>query len=83
MEDVIHHRLEGRRGIGEAEEHHQGFVQSPVSYEGRLPFFTGFDPDVVISPSDIELRKERSTAELIHHLGYQRQRIVIFDSDRV
>ncbi|KAF9797097.1 hypothetical protein IEO21_10911 [Rhodonia placenta] len=83
MEDIIHHRLEGRGGVREAEEHHQGFVQSPISHKGRLPFVTGFDPDVVVSPSDIELRKERGTAELIHHFGDQRQRIAIFDRDRI
>ncbi|KAF9801366.1 hypothetical protein IEO21_10133 [Rhodonia placenta] len=83
QEDVIHHRLEGCGGIGEAEEHYQGFVQSPVCYEGRFPFVTGFDPDVVVSPSDIELRKERSAAELVHHFGDQRQRIAILNRDRV
>ncbi|KAF9795956.1 hypothetical protein IEO21_11043 [Rhodonia placenta] len=83
MEDVIHHRLEGRGGIGEAEEHHQGFVQSSVSYKGRLPFVTGFDPDVVVSPSNIELRKECGTAELIHHFGDQWQWVAILDSDRI
>ncbi|KAF9796509.1 hypothetical protein IEO21_10989 [Rhodonia placenta] len=81
MEDLVHHCLEGRGGIGEAEEHHQGFVQPPVSHKGRLPLVTGFDPDVVVSPSDIELRKERSAAELIHHLGDQRQGVAIFDRD--
>ncbi|KAF9799982.1 hypothetical protein IEO21_10467 [Rhodonia placenta] len=83
MEDVIHHGLEGRGGVGEAEEHHQGFVQSPVSHKGRLPFVTSFDANVVVSPSDIELRKERSATELIHHLGDQRQGVAIFDCDRV
>ncbi|KAF9799819.1 hypothetical protein IEO21_10499 [Rhodonia placenta] len=83
MEDVIHHCLEGRREIGEAEEHHQGFIQSPVSYEGSLPFVTSFDPDVVVSPSDIELREECGTTELIYHLGDQQQGIAIFDRDRV
>ncbi|KAF9794862.1 hypothetical protein IEO21_11144 [Rhodonia placenta] len=83
MEDVIHHCLEGCGGIGEAKEHHQGLVQSPVSHKGRLPFVTGFDPDVVISPSDIELREERGTTELIHHFGDQRQWVAILDSDRV
>ncbi|KAF9802980.1 hypothetical protein IEO21_09762 [Rhodonia placenta] len=83
QEDLVHHGLESCGGIREAEEHHQGFVQSPVSYEGRLPFIAGFDPDVVVSPSDIELREERGTAELIHHLGDQRQGVVIFDGDRV
>ncbi|KAF9812584.1 hypothetical protein IEO21_06106 [Rhodonia placenta] len=83
QEDVIHHCLEGRGEIGEAEEHHQVFVQSPVRYKGRLPFVTGFDPDVVVPPSDIKLGEERSTAELIHHFGDQRQGVAIFDCDRV
>ncbi|KAF9801238.1 hypothetical protein IEO21_10174 [Rhodonia placenta] len=72
QEDVIHHGLEGCGGIGEAKEHHQGFVQSPVSHKGHLPFVTGFDADVVVSPSDIKFRKERSATELIHHLSNQR-----------
>ncbi|KAF9803698.1 hypothetical protein IEO21_09584 [Rhodonia placenta] len=83
MENIIHHRLEGHRGIGEAEEHHQGFIQPPVSYKGCLPFVTGFDPDIVISPSDIELREECGTTELVHHLGDQRQWVAIFDRDHV
>ncbi|KAF9798448.1 hypothetical protein IEO21_10718 [Rhodonia placenta] len=83
MEDVVHHRLEGRGGVGEAEEHHQGFVQSPVSHKGRLQFVTSLDPDIVISPSDIELGEERGTVELIHHLSDQRQGVAIFDCDRV
>ncbi|KAF9798183.1 hypothetical protein IEO21_10778 [Rhodonia placenta] len=83
MENVIHHCMEGCGGIGEAEEHYQGFVQPPIRYEGGLPLVTGFDPDVVVSPSDIELRKERGAAKLIYHLGDQRQGVAIFDCDRV
>ncbi|KAF9796276.1 hypothetical protein IEO21_11016 [Rhodonia placenta] len=83
MEDVIHHRLEGRRGIGEAEEHHQGFVQSPVSHKGHLPFVTSFDPDVIVSSSDVKLCEEHGTTELIYHFGDQRQWVAILDSDRV
>ncbi|KAF9798940.1 hypothetical protein IEO21_10640 [Rhodonia placenta] len=81
QEDLVHYCLEGRGGIGEAEKHHQGFVQSLVSYKGSLPLITGFDPDIVVSPSDVELREERSALKLIHHLGNQRQQIAIFDSD--
>ncbi|KAF9800169.1 hypothetical protein IEO21_10419 [Rhodonia placenta] len=83
MEDVIHHRLEGRGGVGETEEHHQGFVQSLVSHKGHLPFISGFDPDIIVSPSNVELHKERSTVEFIYHLGDQRQGVVIFDRDCV
>ncbi|OSX55945.1 hypothetical protein POSPLADRAFT_1124899, partial [Postia placenta MAD-698-R-SB12] len=53
MEDLVHHCLEGRGGVGETKEHHQGFVQPSVSHKGRLPFVTGFDPDIVIAPSNI------------------------------
>ncbi|KAF9802967.1 hypothetical protein IEO21_09776 [Rhodonia placenta] len=69
QEDLVHHCLEGCRGIGEAKEHHQGFVQFPVSYKGSLPLITGFDPDIVVSPSDVELHEERSAAELVYHFG--------------
>ncbi|OSX62445.1 hypothetical protein POSPLADRAFT_1122462, partial [Postia placenta MAD-698-R-SB12] len=50
MEDLVHHCLESCGRIGEAEEHYQGFVQSPVSHEGRFPFITGLDLDIVVSP---------------------------------
>ncbi|KAF9799687.1 hypothetical protein IEO21_10523 [Rhodonia placenta] len=83
MEDDIHHCLESHGGIGEAEKHHQGFVQPPVSYKGSLPFITGFDPNIVVSPSEIELCEEHSTLELIYHPGDQRQWIVILDSDHI
>ena len=80
---MIHPGLEGRGRVHEAEEHHQGFIQPPVSYKGGFPLVTGFDLDVVVSPSDIELGEERGTAEFIHHLGDQRQGVTIFDHDRV
>ncbi|KAF9800755.1 hypothetical protein IEO21_10299 [Rhodonia placenta] len=81
MEDVIDHRLEGRGGIGEAEEHHQGFVQSPVSHKGRLPLITGFDLDIIVSPPDVELCEECSAAKLVYHLSDQWQWVAILDSD--
>ncbi|KAF9801422.1 hypothetical protein IEO21_10115 [Rhodonia placenta] len=83
MEDVIHHGLEGHRRIGEAKEYHQGFVQPLVSYKGSLPLVTGFDPNIVVSPSNIKLCEERGTLELIYHLSDQRQWIAIFDGDHV
>ncbi|KAF9802120.1 hypothetical protein IEO21_09977 [Rhodonia placenta] len=83
VEDLVHHRLEGCRGIGKAKEHHQGFIQSPVSYKGSLPLITGFDLDIIVSPSDVKLCEERSTAKLVYHFGDQRQRIAVFDDDRI
>ncbi|KAF9800151.1 hypothetical protein IEO21_10425 [Rhodonia placenta] len=83
MENIIYHRLEGCGGVGEAKEHYQGFVQSPVGHEGRLPLVTGFDPDVVVFPLNVKLCKERGAVELIYHLGNQRQGVAIFNCDRI
>ncbi|KAF9799478.1 hypothetical protein IEO21_10561 [Rhodonia placenta] len=69
MEAVVHHRLKGGGGICEAEEHHQGFIQSLISHEGSLPFVTGFDLDIIIFPSDVELCKECGTTKLIYHFS--------------
>src|ERR1700753_1253033 len=58
LENVVHHGLEGRRGIGEPEVHHQWLEKPPVGPERRFPFVALPDPDIVKPPPDIELRKE-------------------------
>jgi K+/H+ antiporter YhaU regulatory subunit KhtT len=35
-QDVVHHRLEGRRRVHEAERHHKEFEQSLMGAEGAL-----------------------------------------------
>ena len=55
LEDVVHHRLEGSRAVGEAKEHNQGFEEALVRPEGSLPLVSLFDPYIVISPSYIQL----------------------------
>src|SRR5687767_9852951 len=64
MKDVVHHRLEGCRAVGKAEEHHQWFKESPVGSEGYLPLITAFDPNIVETPSDIQLGEVACTTEL-------------------
>ncbi|KAF9800931.1 hypothetical protein IEO21_10257 [Rhodonia placenta] len=83
MKNIIHHCLEGRGGVGEADEHHQGLIQPSVGHKGRFPLVTSFDPDVVVSPPDIELCEEHSSTELVYHLSDQWQGVAIFDRDRV
>jgi len=55
FEDVIHHGLECCGGVGESEKHYFWFEQSLVGGEGCFPFVSFLDPDIVISPSHIEL----------------------------
>ncbi|KAF9807546.1 hypothetical protein IEO21_08161 [Rhodonia placenta] len=69
QEDLVHHGLEGCGGVGEVKEHYQGFVQSLVSYKGSLPLITGFDLDIVVSPSNVELHEEHSAMGLIYYLS--------------
>jgi hypothetical protein len=40
LEDVVHHHLEGCRGVGQAEVHHQGFKKALVRPESSLPLVT-------------------------------------------
>jgi hypothetical protein len=48
--DCVHHRLEGRQGVGEAEEHDHGFEQAFVGEEGCFPLVSILDLDVVVAP---------------------------------
>jgi hypothetical protein len=53
-EHVVHHRLEGCRGVCKAEEHYSRFKKSLVCDEGRLPFVALFDSHIVIPPPYIK-----------------------------
>lgn len=52
-EDVVHQRLEGGRGIGEAKRHHQEFVVSLVSTERRLVDVVQVHPHLVIGGTQV------------------------------
>ena len=47
LEDVVRRGLGGRQRIGQAEVHHQGFKEPPVSTEGGLPLVTFLNADIV------------------------------------
>ena len=53
--DVVHHSLEGGRGVAQPEEHDSGLIESPVCLEGCLPLVTFLDANVVVPPSDVQL----------------------------
>ena len=58
LEDGVHHGLEGCRGVSESKEHYVWFEQSLIGDEGCFPLVSVFDSDVVVAPSDVELREE-------------------------
>ncbi len=65
-EDVVHHRLERRRTVCESEEHHKRLEQSPVRPECGFPLVALLDPDIVVSPPDVQLSEVPGTLESLN-----------------
>jgi hypothetical protein len=85
---MVHHGLEGRQGVREAEEHDHRLKQSLVRLECGLPLVAIVDSDVIIPPADIELRKEcRSTTvhsrEPIHEFANEGERGGVSNGERI
>ena len=86
--EVIHHGLEGRGSIREAKEHDHRFKETAICFECGLPLVAVAHADIVISPSDIQLRKERRPAavhprESVHELADERERGGVANGERV
>ena len=80
--------MEGGGGIRKAEEHDHQFKETVVHLERSLPLITVTHADVVVPPSDIQLRKERRPAavhsrESIHKLPDEREWGGVTDGERV
>jgi hypothetical protein len=48
LENVVHHRLEGRGRISESKKHHQGFVEAVISTKRRLPLVTLLHSNILV-----------------------------------
>ena len=73
-EEVVHHGLEGGGGICEAKEHDHWLKEAAIRFERGLPLVAIAHTDIVVPPTDIQLRKERRPAavhpcESIHELS--------------
>ncbi|KIJ09341.1 hypothetical protein PAXINDRAFT_87570, partial [Paxillus involutus ATCC 200175] len=79
-EDVIHQRLECWRGVAKSKEHDVRFKESMGRDKRRFPTITWFDLNVVVSPSDIEFRKDLRSFEFIYEVGDERKGIRVLDS---
>ena len=64
----VHKCLKCQRRATKSEKHHCWFEQSKRRDEGSLPFITLLDSNVIISPSYVELGKERELAKVINEV---------------
>jgi len=55
LEYVVHHCLECGGTFHEAKEHDQRFKKASGRLKGGLPHISFFDPNVVVSPADVQL----------------------------
>ena len=67
------------RGVGHAEEHNSGFIESPVGNESGFPLVSILDLDVVISPSYIKLGEDLGVFEFVNEVRDQREGVCISD----
>ena len=75
-ENEVHHRLEGGRGVREAEKHNHGLEKAAVCLESRLPLIPIANAYVIVPPSDVQFCEERQPAavhprESVHQFSYQ------------
>ena len=67
-ERVGHESLESGGGVGHAEEHNCGFIESPVGNESSLPLVSVLDSDIVISPLHVKLGEDLGVFEFVHEI---------------
>jgi hypothetical protein len=46
--------LKGGGGVCEAKIHNKRFVESAAGDKGGLPFVTGFDSNIVVTPANVK-----------------------------
>src|SRR3981189_1201941 len=83
FENLIHHRLESRRAVGQSEVHHERFKQTAISSKRRFPFIAFFYPHIVIPPADVELGEVLRAFESVDEVVNERKGIAIFSGDQV
>src|SRR3981189_3102573 len=83
FENLVHHRLEGRRAVGQSEVHHERFKQTTIRSKRRFPFIAFFYPHVVIPPADVELGEVLCAFESVDEVVNEGEGIAILSGDQV
>jgi len=71
--------LEGGWAVSHAKEHYQEFEQASIGPKGCLPLVSGFDADVVETPTNIQLGEVSGSVELRYEFGDQWEGVLILD----
>src|SRR5260221_7620063 len=71
FELIVHHCLEGTRGVGQSEEHNCGFKQSVAGFEGGFPLVTFFNTNIIVAPANIEFCVPFLSGETMDEIRYQ------------
>ena len=72
--------LESGGGIGHAEEHDSGFIESSVGDEGGFPLVSFLYSDIVVPPSYVKLGEDFGIFEFVDEVGDQGKGICVSDS---
>src|SRR3981189_344809 len=83
LEDLVHHRLEGRRAVCQSKVHHEWFEQTAISSERRFPFIAFFYPHIVIPPADVEFGEVLRAFESVDEVVNEREGIAVLSGDQV
>src|SRR3981189_2955991 len=83
FEDFVHHRLEGRRAVGQSKVHHEWFEQTAISSKRRFPFIAFFYPHVVIPPADVELGEVLRAFESVNEVVNEGKGVAILSGDQI
>src|SRR6266702_497537 len=67
----VHHGLEGAWGVGQTKEHDAGFVEPEVCLECSLLLVSFLYSHVVVTPTNIEFRKQFGITKSINEFGDQ------------
>jgi hypothetical protein len=67
-EDSVHQRLERGGRVGKPKEHDAWFKKTLVSDEGCLPFIAFFDPNIMVTPTNIKLDEDFSIPKLVDYI---------------
>ena len=67
-------------GIGHAEEHDSGFIESSVGDEGSFPLVAFLNLDIVISSSYVKLGEDLGVFKFVDEVGDQGEGVCISDS---
>ena len=55
-EQLVHHRLERRGAVAQAEEHYERFEEAAIGSERAFPLIPLLDTHIIVAPAYVEFR---------------------------